>query len=130
VKDFAESRFNIPISINALARAFDYPRCPVKSALAHRLDEPGHRGKHIALGDDRERNILDWVRQNAEQETPVTNGEIMDYCTTHIEIQVTRGWVNSFVLRHSGEVINAKVSHTKNSLYKYREGFSREQFGI
>jgi hypothetical protein len=49
VKDIAESRYNIPISINALTRAFDCPRFRVQAALAHRLDDPGQRGKHITI---------------------------------------------------------------------------------
>jgi hypothetical protein len=62
--------------IHALARAFDCPPSRVKAALAHWLYDPGHRGNHNALDDDRERQILDWVRQNAEQKTPVTKGSI------------------------------------------------------
>jgi hypothetical protein len=38
----------------------------VKATLEHGMDDPGHRGKHIVLDDDRERQILDWVRQNDE----------------------------------------------------------------
>jgi hypothetical protein len=68
---FAESLYNIPTSINALARAFDCPRCLVKWALVHGMDKLGQHGKHTALDDDRERQILDWVPQNAEQEAPV-----------------------------------------------------------
>jgi hypothetical protein len=74
-------------------------------ALAHGLDEPGQRGKHIALDRDRAQQILDWMEQNAEQDTPITRGEIMDYSTSQFKIKSTRGWVNSFVLRHSDEVI-------------------------
>jgi hypothetical protein len=61
MKDFAESRYNIPTSMYTLARAFDCPRPPVKSALAHGLYEPGPRGKPTALDDDRDPHILDWV---------------------------------------------------------------------
>jgi hypothetical protein len=57
VKDFAESRSSIPTFINVLARAFDCPGSRSKPAIAHGLDEPGHRGKHPALDDDRERHI-------------------------------------------------------------------------
>jgi hypothetical protein len=59
VKDIAESRYNIPVSINALTRAFDCPRFRVQAPLAHRLDEPGQRRQHITLDRDRELQILD-----------------------------------------------------------------------
>jgi hypothetical protein len=62
VKDVAQSRYNILVSMNALKRAFDYPRFRVRLALAHRLDEPEHRGKRIALDRDCEQQILDWIR--------------------------------------------------------------------
>jgi hypothetical protein len=61
VKDVAESRYNIPVSMNVLMRAFAYPGCRVQAALAHWLADPGQRGKHIALDQDREQQILDWI---------------------------------------------------------------------
>jgi hypothetical protein len=39
VKDLAESRYNIPVSINELTRVFDSPRFRVQAALAHGLDK-------------------------------------------------------------------------------------------
>jgi hypothetical protein len=108
VKDIAQSRDNIPVTINALTRAFDCPRSRVQVALAHGLDEPGQRGKHAALDSHREQKILDWIQQNAEQDTPITKTEIMDHCTAEFKIKFTRGWVNSFVLRHSDDVIQTK----------------------
>jgi hypothetical protein len=41
VNDIAESHYNIPVTINALMRAFEYPPSRVQAALAHGLDEPG-----------------------------------------------------------------------------------------
>jgi hypothetical protein len=97
VRDIVEREHNIPISINALVRAFDCPRSSVQSALAHGLDPPGERGKHPALEADREQQIRDWIQQKAEQSTPVGKTEIKDYCITQLKIPITRGWVNSFV---------------------------------
>jgi hypothetical protein len=48
------------------------PRSRVKSALEHGLDPQGHRGKQTALEQDREQQILDWIKQNAEGSTSVT----------------------------------------------------------
>jgi hypothetical protein len=91
VKDIAEPRDNIPVSINTLTRAFDSPRFSVQAAFAHGLDELGQRGKHIALDQDREQQILDWIRQNAEKDTAVTRGEMMDYCASQFKIKSARG---------------------------------------
>jgi hypothetical protein len=59
MKDIAELRYNIPISIDALTRACDCPRSGVQAALMHGLADPGQRGKHIALDHDREQQILE-----------------------------------------------------------------------
>jgi hypothetical protein len=91
LKDIAESRDNIPVSIHALMRAFACPRSRVQAALAHGMDEPGQRAKPIALDQDREQQILDWIRQNAEQDTSVTRGEIMDYSTSQFKMKYDRG---------------------------------------
>jgi hypothetical protein len=66
VRDIAEWRYNISRSTNALAKAFDCPRFRVKSALQHGMDPPGQRGKHTALDDDRERQIIHGMQQNTE----------------------------------------------------------------
>jgi hypothetical protein len=66
-KDIAKSRHNIPVSLNALTRAFDFPRSRVQAAIAHRLDEPGQRGTYIGVDEDREHQIFDWIQQNAEK---------------------------------------------------------------
>jgi hypothetical protein len=62
----------------------------VQAALAHGLDEPGQQGKHAAFDPDHEEKILDWIRQNAKQNIPVTQTEIMDHCTAEFKIKFTR----------------------------------------
>jgi hypothetical protein len=47
MKDIVESRYNIPLSINALTRAFDSLLSRVQADLAHRMDDPEQGGKHI-----------------------------------------------------------------------------------
>jgi hypothetical protein len=34
--------------------------------------------------------------------------EIKDYCTDQLKVPITRGWVNSFVLRHLDKIIKTK----------------------
>jgi hypothetical protein len=47
-KDIAESRHNILVFINALTRASDWARSSAHRTLAHRLHEPGQRGKNTS----------------------------------------------------------------------------------
>jgi hypothetical protein len=83
----------------------------VQSALAHGLEPPGERGKHPARDPDREQRILDWIQQKAEQSTPFEKTEIKDYCTTQLKVLITRGCVNSVVLRHSDQIFKTKSTH-------------------
>jgi hypothetical protein len=127
VRDIAEREHNIPISINALMRAFDCPRSSVQSALAHGLEPPEERGKHPALEADREQQILNWIQQKAEQSTPLGKTEIKDYCITQLKVLITRGWVNSpfFAIRTKSS--KRKVPPKNSSVCKYPECSSREQ---
>jgi hypothetical protein len=63
------------------------------------------------------------VRQNAEQETPVTKGETRDYCTTQFQIPITRGWVNSFVLRHFDDLIQTTSTQQEKQRLPIRRAF-------
>jgi hypothetical protein len=102
----------------------------MQSALAHGLELPGERRKHTALEQDREQQILDWIKSNVEGSTPVTRKEIKDYCIGQLQVPVTRGWVNSFVLRDPDEIIQAEVSPKKSSVCTSRECSSNEQCRI
>jgi hypothetical protein len=64
--------------------------------------------KDTALDRHRERQIPDWIQQNAEKSTPVSNKKIKDYCTSQFKASITRGWVNSFILRHPDKVMQTK----------------------
>jgi hypothetical protein len=64
--------------------------------------------KHPALHADREQQILDEIQQKAEQSTPVGKTERKDCCTTQLKVPITRGWVNSFVRRHSDQIFKTK----------------------
>jgi hypothetical protein len=76
-----------------------------------------------APDEGRERQILDWVVQNAEQDTPITKGEINDYCLTQIQIQITRGRMNSLVFHHSSEVIQTRSTPRKEQLLRVPRTF-------
>jgi hypothetical protein len=56
----------------------------VKSGLEHGLDTSGHRGEQTALEQDREQQILDWIKQNAEGSMPVTRKETKDLCASQV----------------------------------------------
>jgi hypothetical protein len=90
------------------------------------LEPPGERGKHHALDADLEQQILDWMEQKAEQSTPVGKTEIKDSCITQLKAPSTRGWVNSFVIRHSDRIFKTKSAPQKQQRLQYPECSSRE----
>jgi predicted glycoside hydrolase/deacetylase ChbG (UPF0249 family) len=99
---------SLPISINALVNTFNCPRKRPKLAIGHGLELLGNRAQNNGLDRDRERQILDWIRKNAESMTPVTKQEIKHSCTSQFQTPIIRGWVNSFVLCYAGDIIRMK----------------------
>jgi hypothetical protein len=75
----------------------------MNSELEHRLEQPATRTKHTASDLDCELPVFDWIREGAEKSMRVTKTEIIDYCTPQFQLPITRGGVNSFVLRHADE---------------------------
>jgi hypothetical protein len=76
VRDITESPDNITTSTNTLVTAFDCAQFKANSALVQPLDPAVQSGAHIALNEARELQILDWVWQNAQQNTSITKGEM------------------------------------------------------
>jgi hypothetical protein len=50
---------------------------------------------------------LAWITGKAEKNAAVTRTDIKNYCRKVCKIEVTRGWVGSFISRHSAELIDA-----------------------
>jgi hypothetical protein len=48
--------------------------------------------------------------EHAARSTPVTRKEIKDHSTSQFHVPITRGWVNSFVLRYPGKIVQTKSS--------------------
>jgi hypothetical protein len=110
IVDWARTHLEIDPTIGSLERAFNCSRHAIHSALANGLSEPRSRGRHLAVNAESEANILAWITSQAEKNAAVTRTEIMNYCREVCKIAVTRGWVDSFISRHSAELIEKKSS--------------------
>jgi hypothetical protein len=108
VRDVAELKENIPISINTMVTAFDGTRSLLRLALKHGMYPPGNRGKHIVLDQHSEQPILHCNRQTAKGSIPVTRQEVKRYSTRHFQTAITRDWVHLFVLCSHLEIIHMK----------------------
>jgi hypothetical protein len=91
--------------MNYLAIAFNYPRAAVKRVLKSGLKPLKQRDRHNALLDDSEADILAWIQHQAEKSQPSTRTDILHYCSGKFGKAVTRGWVDSFLIRHKGDLV-------------------------
>jgi hypothetical protein len=82
------------------------PRIPLRSQTSYSCSLPRpitSRGTRTPLrvGREIEGERVLWIEENASKRTAVTPGDVLTYVTTHYNLPVTRGWVNSFLLRNS-----------------------------
>jgi hypothetical protein len=85
-------------------------RSAVHSALANRLNPPKSHGRHLAVDAESDANILAWIQKQAEKNAAVTRTDIKNHCHEVCWLEVSRGWVDSFILRHSAELTEKKSS--------------------
>jgi hypothetical protein len=117
VHDFLESRLRIPVSIGALAAGFGCAPGRVKKALAHGLEPPETRGRHLALSDEVEQELVNWIKANAAKSRAVTPRDLREHVTTQHSLLATRGWEKWFMGRHMEEACK------KRSTFKFLAAF-------
>jgi hypothetical protein len=93
-----------------LERASNCSRPAIHSASGNELNEPKSRGRHSAVSAESDANILAWFSGKAERNAAVTRTNITNYCWEVCKIELTRGWVDSFISRDSAELIEKKIS--------------------
>jgi hypothetical protein len=91
-------------------RAFNCSDYAVRRALDNGFDDPKSRGRQLALDAISDANSLEWIKKNAEKNPAVTRTDIKNYCFKVYPFQASRGWVDSFILRHCDELTEKKSS--------------------
>jgi hypothetical protein len=104
------SRWEIPISITALARGFGCKRDGITSSLSHGLEPPEKRGRHQGLSEDREQEIVAWISKYAAKSRPITRRDLRERVAAEYGVPTPRGWVNSFIGGLIGDLCFAKGS--------------------
>jgi hypothetical protein len=64
--------------------------------------------RHSAVSAESDAKILAWITGKPETNAAVTRMDIKNYCREVCKIEVTGGWVESFISRHSAELIEKK----------------------
>jgi hypothetical protein len=66
--------------------------------------------RHSAVSAESDANILAWITGKAERNAAVTRTDIKNHCREVCKIEVTHGWVDSFISRRSAELIEKRSS--------------------
>jgi hypothetical protein len=86
VHQFARLGLALEVSIGCLERAVNYSSAAVKGNLKNGLEPPNLRGRHNALADNAEADILAWIEVE-----PSTRTDIPHYCANKFGKSITRG---------------------------------------
>jgi hypothetical protein len=113
IADWARTDLRTDPTIRSLERAFSCSRHVIHSASANGLNEPNSRARHFAVNAESDANILACITGKAEKNAAAIGTDIRNYCREGCKIEVTRGWVDSFVSRHSAGLIEKKSSRQK-----------------
>jgi hypothetical protein len=81
--------------------------------LTNGLDDTKIRGLHLVFDGDSEGEIIEWIQAQAEKYKSITRTDIRHYCKVKYSRSISRGWADSFILRHRDDVIETKVYHKK-----------------
>jgi hypothetical protein len=76
VHEFALRNGDEKLSVRQLLKGFGCDGGRVKAALDNELNDPKVRGRHFALDDDSEIEILEWIQTQAEKYAPITRTDL------------------------------------------------------
>jgi hypothetical protein len=112
--EFAPNVLHIPLTIREVARAFETDHSVVKRAQIRGYEEPPARGRHRELKGELERELVEWITNKASDNKAVNRMELLHDCVDRLGKHITRGWVDSFLTRHSAELFETKSVPQEN----------------
>jgi hypothetical protein len=77
----------------------------VRIALANGLGSPKVRGRDLAIDEGSEAEILERIKAQAEKFNRATRMDLHQHCQAKYSIAISRGWIDSFILRHRSELV-------------------------
>jgi hypothetical protein len=91
VNRFALRARGFELSVGQLERTFNYWRKTMRRALTNELEPSKQRGRHNALLDDAEAQIITWITRQAGKSQPVTRTDILHCYVKSFSQSITRG---------------------------------------
>jgi hypothetical protein len=112
--EFASLKLHTKLSISSVARAFEVSHSAVSRANFRGYQDPPGRGRHHELDPDAEQQMIDWIAKKAANHTAVNRTELLHECIERFGKSITRGWIDSFVTRHSEQLFETKSVPQEN----------------
>jgi hypothetical protein len=72
-------------------------------------------GRHPATDEGLEAEILEWIEAQAEKYNPATRTDLHQRYQAKYSVAISRGWVDSFILRHRDELGETKSTPQKDA---------------
>jgi hypothetical protein len=104
VNDYCRNMINRPISVNELAIVFSANPRTVRKYLLNGPQEPSTPGRHKALSEEAENQILQKLKDQYESNSAFTRNQLMGYVSENFDKSISRGWLNAFIGRHLDEI--------------------------
>jgi transposase len=112
--EFASTELDIALSSRSVARAFGISHSAIKRAKLRGYEDPPGRGRHCEIEAEPEQELIDWIANKAVNNMAVNKTELFHECNERFGKKITRGWVDSFVKRHSEQLFETKSVSQEN----------------
>jgi hypothetical protein len=90
------------------------------------IDKPKSRGRRLAVDAESDANILAWITKQAKKNPEVPRTDVRHYYREVCKFEASRGWVDCFISRYSGELIEKKSSLQEEALLQAPRDFLDE----
>jgi hypothetical protein len=98
--------------------------------LVNVFEESKVRGRHSAIDEDSEREILELNEAQIDKCKQIIRTEILHYRETKYFRPVSRGWVDSFILRHRNDMTETKSTPQEDRRLEVPRAFLDEQYAV
>jgi hypothetical protein len=72
------------------------------------MEPPKVRGRHFPIDQGSEAGIVEWIESQADKRDHVTRADLRHYCQAKYSVSISRGWVDSFILRRRDDLAEIK----------------------
>ena len=108
LNDFYIKNYNKHLTSNQLALVFDMNPRTVRKNLATGPQDPKEPGRHKALSEDIENQIIEEVVRRYQDGNSITQAQLLEYVKTNFNASLTFGWINCFLCRNKDKLQKCK----------------------